>query len=325
MFKTKIVLLSIICHCLVLFVLIIILRPERQTVHYVAFYPYSNDMHQLNKTRFSEFCQIAEETGFSGVLLWNIECFFDERLVTFAFEECASHNLKVLIPLRYFDRSYSFPFIKETYDYDTFFTNHEVVDLYCEFLSNVSTLAVQEPNFRGWIYYYPYHKEYQDQLNSSDYKRRVQDCILSIKAGKPVYVGAELWDGAQSIELYEMLPKDLIGVHGGVIQVYNFEIDTIPYNFIRQNADYWESHFNSVMVGEWGVCTSNKLYSHGRASSESKKAQMVANYLEFFNDWDCIACYFGLEDFAPEGDFGLINSYTYTLNEAGKNFKAVLN
>jgi hypothetical protein len=325
MVETKIALLGIICLCLILFVSIIILIPERQTVHYVAFYPYSNGMHQLNKTRFSELCQIAEETGFSGVLLWNIECFFDEKLVTFALEECASHNLKVLIPLRYFDRSYSFPFVNETYDYDTFFTSQKVVELYCEFLSNVSKLAVQEPNFSGWIYYYPYNETYQEQLNSSDYERRVQDCILSINEGKPVYVGAELWGGAHSIELYEMLPKDLIGVHGAVIQVYNFEIDAIPYDFIRQNADYWESHFDSVMVGEWGVCTSNKLYSHGLASSESKKAQMVADYLEFFYDWDCIACYFGLEDFDPEGDFGLINSSTYALNEGGKNFKTVLN
>ena len=311
MVETKIAVFGIICLCLVL---LVSLFPERQTVHYVAFYPYSNDMDSLNQTRFSQLCQVAEEIGFSGVLLWGIECFYEEKLVTFALEECASHNLEVIIPLRYLDRSYSFPFVSETYNYDTFFTSQAKVDLYSEFLSNVSALAVQEPNFRGWIYYYPYAEEYKDQLNSIDYKHRVQGCISSLKDGKPVYVGAELWGGADSMELYDMLPKNLMGVKGAVIQVYNFETDIIPYNFIRQNADYWRSHFDFVLVGEWGVSTTNKLYPHGLASSEHNKAQMVADYLNFFYDWDCVACY-----------FGLINSSTYALNEAGRNFQAVLN
>jgi hypothetical protein len=189
-----------------------ILHPECDL--FCAVYPYSswNGMAPLNQAEFRQHVGIIKEVGFKGVLLWNLECFYDENLLDWSMELCRNESLEVLIPIQYFNRSENFPFPTFTWAREGFMTSDTELNVFADYLGNVSEIVRNHTNFRGYIFYYPFNSSnlsyWEKQIVKPEYAQRLRFLISSLKDDSPLWLSVELWKGNKSIEVYEKLPKD---------------------------------------------------------------------------------------------------------------------
>ena len=312
--------------------LLVILNQPRKARYYVVLYPYGfNHMTSLNQTEFLEHLDIVVDIGFDGVALHNTECFYDEKLLDWAISECQNRNLDVLILIQYFNRSYNFPFPTEAWERRGFITSDSDLALYGAYLKNVSQITAVYPNVKGYIFHYPFNASDWDfwieQIKTYNYTYRLQYLINCLKNGKPIYMSAELWGGLNSIsDVYEYLPKNsLNNVDGFALQGYNTAMDDIQFDFVLKLKNYWKKYFDEIHIGEFGYRTwLNQTYTHGLASSEQSKANMIKEFIRKTWDWNSFVCYFGLTDFPPEGmDYGIIYN-NQTLKPSAYAFKEML-
>jgi hypothetical protein len=303
-----------------------LLSKPKQFELYCAVYPYSyNNMTSLNETDFQIQIQRVKEIGFDGVLLWNVECFYDEGKLGWVMDLCKNQNLTVIIAFDYFNRTYNFPFPKETWNKTGFFNDAEL-NLFCDYLTNVSTIVRGYINFKGYIVYFPYDSvnAYQfwfDRCATIDYKWRYERLCSAIRKadGHPIWAGVMLWN-AYPIDIYNRLPKDLVYARGFAFQPYNTVDDDIQKDKIKELYDYFKAY--DPQIGEFGYRLVGP-FEHGRASSEQRKAEMIKEFLDYVKllNHKGFVCYFGLTDFPPEdADYGIIYE-DYSLKPSGTAFK----
>jgi hypothetical protein len=297
---------------------------------YCAVYPYSyNGMVSLNETDFMLQLEKVKQIGFKGVLLWNVECFYDDGKLKWVMDKAKELGLNVLIPFNYFNRSYSFPFPSEAWKQKGFFNDAEL-NLYCQYITNVSTIVKSYINFKGYLVYFPYESDttenywyWYDNISTNNYYWRYVKIMEAIRKvdGHPIYPSVMLWS-AYPIDIYRKLPKNFpYNVEGFAFQPYNTIVDDIQKDKIKEIYDYFKNYGNP-QIGEIGYCTMG-IYEHGKASSETKKAQMIKDFLDYVKSlrYDGFICYFGLTDFPPENaDFGLVYD-DYSLKPSGNAFK----
>ena len=307
---------------------------------YCAVYPYSyrgtND--QLNKPDFERQIQRIEEINFSGVVLHNVECFYDEENLSWVMDLLENENLSVILHIDYFNRTYHFPnFTSEAYTNKKGFFNDTELSLFCDYVRNVGAIMRNYTNFKGYIVYFPFEsgnesdvKYWYERIGSDDYKSRYLSILKAIKEvdGHPIWSGVMLWSGnpTELIGIYDKLPKDLNYSQGFAFQPYNTIMDNtimddIQKDKIKELYDYWKK-YGEAQIGEFGYCTYGNI-THGKASSEDSKANMIKEFLNYMKalGYKGFVCYFGLTDFPPENaDFGIIYD-NYTLKESGEAFK----
>lgn len=296
---------------------------------YCAVYPYSyNNMTSLNQTDFEIQLDKVKEIGFTGIKLWNVECFYDENLLEWVMNETKERGLNVIIPIQYFNRSYSFPFPEQAWERKGFMENSAELNLFNEYVSNVSLIVRGYINFKGWIVYYPFNSTgdfwyWHERVAWTEYKWKLQNIIDAVRkaSGHPVYLGVELWKEYPQ-DVWDRLPKDLNFIQGFAFQPYNTIKDNIQADKIREFYNYWK-RFGRVQIAEFGYATHSDVYVHGLASSENRKADMIIEFLNYVKNLghDGFVCYFGLTDFPPENaDFGLVYG-NYTLKHSGSTLK----
>lgn len=298
---------------------------------YCCVYPYGyNNMTPLNETDFVLQLEKVKEIGFDGINLWNIECFYDESKVDFLMEKTKELGLDVLISLNYFNRSYSFPFPSQAYSsYRGFFDDAEL-ELYCEFVTNVSHIVKNYSNFKGFLVYFPFgcntQEEYDfwfSQISTSDYQLRYIRILEAIRkeCGHPFYPSTMIWSD-YPMDICQKLPKSFpYWYEGFAFQPYNIAIDDIEAWKIKNFYNYFKN-YGKPHIAEFGYCTYG-IYSHGKAQTEQRKAEMLIEFLEYMKKLrhDGFVCYFGLTDFPPENaDFGLVYA-NYTLKPSGNAIK----
>jgi hypothetical protein len=298
---------------------------------YCAVYPYSyNNMNPLNQTDFEMQIQKAKEIGFKGVLLWNVECFYDDGKLEWIMGLLKNCGLDVVIPVQYFNRACSLPFPSEAWNRKGFMENDEELNLFCEYLTNVSLLVRSYVNFKGWIIYYPFNSTesefwyWHERIAWISYKWKLQYVIDAIRkaSGHPIYLGVELWKEYPQ-DLYDRLPKDFNFIDGFSFQPYNTIKDDIQKDKIKELYLYWKKFSKNVQIAEFGYATQNSIYTHGLASTETRKAEMIKEFLNYVKSlgFPDFVSYFGLTDFPPENaDFGLIYA-NYTLKPSGNAMK----
>lgn len=296
---------------------------------YCAVYPYSyNNMNSLNETDFTLQLNKVKEIGFKGVLLWNVECFYDENKLVWVMDKTKELGLNVIIPFDYFNRSNSFPFPSETWRKKGFFNDAEL-NLYCEYVANVSKIVRSYINFKGYIAYFPFESDtdtnywyWHDKIDDINYYWRFMRILeaIHLNDGRPIYAGVMLWN-AYPLDIYRKLPKDLLYISGFAFQPYNTVVDDIQKDKIKELYVYFKNYGNP-QIGEFGYCTTG-IYEHGKASSEQKKGNMIKEFLDYMKilRHEGFVCYFGLTDFPPENaDFGLLYA-NYTLKPSGTALK----
>lgn len=296
---------------------------------YCAVYPYSyNGMSPLNTSDFEIQLDKVKEIGFKGVLLWNVECFYDENKLVWVMTKTKEKGLDVIVPFNYFNRTYNFPFTSEAWKQKGFFNDAEL-NLYCEYVANVCKIVRSYINFKGYIVYFPYESDtsenywyWYDKIDDVDYYWRFMHVLDAIHQndGRPIYAGVMLWS-AYPLDIYRKLPKDLLYVQGFAFQPYNTIVDDIQKDRIKEFYDYFKNCGNP-QIGEFGYCISG-IYEHGKASSENRKAEMIKEFLDYLKilRHNGFVCYFGLTDFPPENaDFGLVN-IDYSLKSSGNAIK----
>lgn len=303
----------------------------RKARYYCAVYPYAwNNGTSLNKTEFEQHIAIVKDLGFDGIVEHTVFGFYDEGLLDWMLELVGNYSLDVMFALYYFNRSYSFPFPDNAWFNRTgFMTSDKDLNLYVEWLKNISSIAVKYSHFKGYILFYVFQHEKRDfwmeQINTTNYEKRMQILISALNDSKPLYLTAEPWGAENSTkDVYQYLPKNFTGVDGSFLQGYNFIIDDIQFYLVEEQKNYWSKYFNETHIAEFGYRTKQSEYTHGRASSEEAKACMIREFIKRTWSWDSFVCYFGLTDFPPDGlDWGLIyDNGTYKL--AAYAFKEML-
>jgi hypothetical protein len=302
----------------------IALQYPRKASYYCAVYPYAYNLGtSLNQTEFEQHLGIVEDLGFDGIVVHTMESFYDEGLLDWMFQTAQNHSLNVMLAIYYFNRTYHFPFPSETWNRTGFMTNDEELNLFVNYLKNVSQIAVSHSNLKGYILFYVFgfaHENrtfWMESIKTPEYQRRMQVLISALNDSKPIYLTAEPWDAERSIEnVYVYLPKNFIGVKGFALQGYNFVMDDIQFDLVEKQAKYWKQCFKEIHIAEFGYRTIiNDDFYHGRASSEQAKANMIKEFIKKTWTWNSFVCYFGLTYFPPDGkDWGLIyNNQTYNL------------
>jgi hypothetical protein len=291
---------------------------------YCAVYPYSyNNMTSLDQNDFRIQIQKVKEIGFKGVILYNIECFYDENKLTWVMDLLKNEGLNVIAHIDYFNRTYNFPFPSEAWNKKGFFNDAEL-NLFNQYLTNVSEILRDYVNFKGYIVYFPYESNidnywfWYNKIDTLDYYWRYVHILEAIrqKDGHPIWSGVMLWS-AYPLDIYGKLPKNLIYNSGFAIQPYNTIIDDVQKDKIKEIYNYFKP-YGEVQIGEFGFCTQG-IYEHGKASSEDKKASMIKDFLNYIKtlNHNGFVNYFGLTDFPPENaDFGLIYA-DYSLKPSG--------
>jgi len=294
---------------------------------YICLYPYSyNNMQPLNLTDFYRQVDKAKEIGAVGIELFNVPCFYDEGYLDDALDYIIkTKKMKVILFLEYFNRSCSFPFPKEAWDKSGFPDNDHDVNLYCEYLENVSKIARKYCDL-SYAIVYPFNSSetnvWVEKIKTSKYRVRCQDLVYSIRKWdrKPVYMLVELWQ-RHPFEIYGMLPLNLDEINGYGWMGYNLHKDQIDENLLLGLRNYFDQFGDrKQFVAEFGFRTKGEL-THGYASNEAKKCELIERFLGLVRDWDMPVCYFGLTDFPPENaDYGLVDDQ-YNLKPCGKTLE----
>lgn len=334
MLKTIIGIISVMLISLVCFPQFQAILRKQNPSHfdvYCAVYPYSyNGMNSLNETDFEIQLDKVKEIGFKGVLLWNVECFYDDDKLAWVMDEAKERGLNVIIPIQYFNRTYNFPFPSEAWNRKGFIENNAELQLFNDYLTNVSLIVRGYINFKAWIVYYPFNSSESEFWNwhaavaTSGYKWKFQSMIDAIRkaSGHPLYVAAELWKEYPQ-DVYDHLPKDLNWIDGFAFQAYNTIEDDIQKDKVKELYNYWRKFSKTVQIAEFGYATHSDVYFHGLASNEESKANMITDFLDYIQylGHNGFACYFGLTDFPPENaDFGIVNG-DYSLRLSGQKLK----
>ena len=325
--NVKLIGLALVLICLIIMALVyhnyLVSNKPRKARYYCAVYPYAwNNGTSLNKTEFEQHIAIVKDLGFDGIVEHTVFGFYDEGLLDWMLELVGNYSLDVMFALYYFNRSYSFPFPDNAWFNRTgFMTSDKDLNLYVEWLKNISSIAVKYSHFKGYILFYVFQHEMRDfwmeQINTTNYEKRMQILISALNDSKPLYLTAEPWGAENSTEeVYQYLPKNFTGVDGFALQGYNFIIDDIQFYLVEEQKNYWSKYFNETHIAEFGYRTKQSEYTHGRASSEEAKARMIREFIKRTWSWDSFVCYFGLTDFPPDGlDWGLIyDNGTYKLS-----------
>ena len=296
---------------------------------YCAVYPYSyrGTNNPLNEENFKRQIQKVKEISFKGVVLHNVECFYDEEKLSWAIRLLKNENLSVMLHIDYFNRTYHFPnFTRDTYTNKEGFFNDAELNLFCDYVRNVSKIVRNYTNFKGYIVYFPFELDWFDRIdaNYSERYARIINAIVEADNHHSIWSGVMLWS-ANSTELkgiYDKLPKDIPYIEGVAIQPYNTIVDNIEKNKIKELYEYWKQ-FGEVQIGEFGYWWEHANVSHGNATSEESKACMIREFLDYMKALrhKGFVCYFGLTDFPPENaDFGIVYD-NCTLKASGEAFK----
>ena len=320
--KKKVV-LGVVTSLLSFLILFLIFNfPQTQrTAQYVPFiclYPYSyNRMTPLNQTHFVQDINIMSNLGFKGVRLTNFECLYDEGLLEWAVDVIESYDLKLMLAFQFFDRSQSFPFPHETWSREGFPNNSTQMNLYCDYVANVTKMVRDRENLLWYTIRYPFDSSTEEskqswigKVQTIEYCNGVQRIIDSIRihdTSHDVYLAVDLWS-ADSFPIYDELPYNFSGVSGYGFHYYTKRgtYNYVNYTLLDRLYDYFKDK-GKVYVDEWGIQT-NQTDLHGRATSEEDKAKMIEGFIHHFYNKDIVWCYFGLHDFPPEkADFGLID------------------
>lgn len=304
----------------------VVLTQPRKARYYCAFSPqdYDNET-SLNQTKFLNQLDIVVDLGFDGVVLHRVESFYDEGLLDWVLEACDNRSLDVMFAIYYFNRTLHFPFPKDQkWNKTGFMTSDAELNLYVEWLQNVSSIAAAYPNFKGYILFYVFQDEMRDwwktQITTVDYQRRMQLLISTLKTGKPLYLTAEPWGK----DVIQLLPKNFINVDGFGLQAYNLHaIDNIEWDYVTEQKNYWDDWFSEIHIAEFGYRTTGE-WTHGFASSEQSKAEMIREFIRKTWSWNSFVTYCFLEDFIlQKADFGLIYD-NQTLKISAYAFKEML-
>jgi len=294
---------------------------------YVCLYPYSyNGMQPLNLTDFYVQVDVATEIGAVGIEVFDVSCLYDEGYLDDVLDYIVNiKGLKAILFLEYFNRSYSFPFPKEAWNRSGFPSDEDGVDLYCEYLENVSKIVKNYDNvWYGMVY--PFNSSdmwtWRDKVKTSEYRVECQRLVDSIRKwdDKPIYMLVELWD-RDPFWLYDLLPLNLDGIDGYGWAGYNVNKDQVDVDLLLRLRDYFDKFSNKKQfVAQFGFRTRGNL-THGYVSNETKKCDLIIEFFNMVYDWDMPICYFGLTDFPPENaDYGLVND-EYNLKPSGETVK----
>ena len=329
--NVKLVGLALVLICLTILALVyqnyLVSNKPRKARYYCAISPQDYDnasITNLNQAKFLQHLDIVKDIGFDGVVLHRVESFYAEGKLDWVFNECNERNLTVMLAIYYFNLSQTFPYDYtnlQTWNKTGFMIDNAEFNLFVEWLQNISDIAISHPNFKGYILFYVFQHEMRDfwmeQINTTNYEKRMQILISALNDSKPLYLTAEPWGAENSTkDVYQYLPKNFTGVDGFALQGYNFIIDDIQFYLVEEQKNYWSKYFNEIHIAEFGYRTIQNEYTHGRASSEEAKARMIREFIKRTWSWDSFVCYFGLTDFPPDGlDWGLIyDNGTYKLS-----------
>jgi len=303
---------------------------------FVGLYPYSLNMSPLNYTRFLEDLDSTVELGFRGVKLWNVECFYDEGLLEQVMDDLAARNLSVIIPFRFFDRTYKFnasqipAMPSQAYDISGFPDNTTQREAFINFVNNVTKIVKSKQNLLFYSIYYPFDAtneaiklQWIQKIQNWTYSQALQYIIDAINdTAHPISLVAENWDENPFL-IYDKLPYNLTGFSTFGIQPYSITLDNINGSKIIQFYNYFMAKGKTVYIDEWGFHT-NAALSYGLASNEANKSRLIKEFVDFTRNWKIVWCYFGLHDDVPSGiDFGLVDA-DYQLKESGEAMKEAL-
>jgi len=298
-------------------------RQKRYTP-YIVTYDYSwNNMTPLNKTRFMQNIQQAKDLGFKGIKLCNIECYYAEGYLLEAVRNISKLGLKVIIPFKWFDATYNFPYPAVAYqNIEDFPDNQTQFEAFLEYVYNVTQLLRDEGNVVWFDIHYPFNWEYTrkafwaKKIMTLGYKVALQEIINKIHEG--AYWATKVFLSSELIETYTnyTMPTDFDGIAGFAFQPYSLTKGSAGTSQLKKQYDFWTTKAKeegtrlgrtlSVYIGEWGFRTTG-YGDHGYATSEDNKCQIIRQMVDYLYDWDIIWTYFGLLDFPPEAaDWGII-------------------
>lgn len=281
---------------------------------YVVYYPYETVGHNP-KTNWNQFLAdvaLIKSIGFQGVKLHDVWNFWNDSLIDDALEVFRANNLSVILQL-YFYEAQEFP------------QNDTQINAFIAYVADLAGKIKDKP-FKWYALHYPFYYPQKESYVANNithpkYKTALQwiiNNITSVDGNHPIYMVSE------SLEIYNAsLPYDLEGVAGYGIQPYSRALNDIQGNYVSNLYALYKSLGKDVYIDEWGVQT-NPLVTHGLASSETAKADMIKNMFNWIKDWDTTICYFGLHDLARENaDWGLV-TYTNQLKKSGEMVKKLL-
>jgi len=306
---------------------------------FVGLYPYSLNMSPLNYTRFLEDLDTIVDLGFKGVKLGNVECFYDEGWLEQAMDDLAARNLSVIIPFRFFDRTYKFNASQtpsmppEAYSISGFPNNAIQVQAFINFVNNVTNIVKNKPSLLQYSIYYPFDatnettkQQWAQKIQNWTYSKTLQsiitDGIMKNDTSHPICLVAENW-GEDTFSIYDKLPYNITGFFMFGIQPYSATVDDIDGTRITQFYNYFIARGKPVYIDSWGFHT-NATLVYGQASNEENKSRLVREFVNFTQNWKIIWCYFGLHDNLPSGiDFGLVDANN-ELKSSGEAMKVAL-
>jgi len=290
-------------------------RQKRYTP-YIVTYDYSwNNMTPLNKTRFMENIQQAKDLGFKGIKLCNIECYYAEGYLLEAVRNISKLGLKVIIPFKWFDATYSFPYPAVAYqNIEGFPDNQTQFEAFLGYVYNVSHLLRDEPNVVWFDIHYPFNWEYTrkafwaKKIMTLEYKVALQQIINEVRRG--AFATTKIFLTSELIETYTnyTMPTDFDDIAGFGFQPYSSIKGDVNITLINDLYKYWKSvaKGRTVYIDEWGYRTTG-YGDHGYATNETNKGWCIRKFVDYLYDWDILWVYFGLLDFPPEAaDWGII-------------------
>lgn len=286
-------------------VMLHIVGPPRCLDFYICLYPYSwNNMSSLNITDFYRQVDIAKEIGAVGIKLHNIECFYDEGLLDDALTYIISNqSMKAILFFQYFNRSHSFPFARDAWDRSGFPYSDDEIDLFIEYLEDVTKIAKDYSNL-SYSLMYPFNSNetevWLDKIETTEYQQRCQDMVTALGKwdDKPIYMVVDLWE-KNPIRIYDKLPLQLEGIDGYGWNGYTTEKDELNETLLSDFKEYFDQFCGRrQFISEFGFRTKGN-YTHGYASNETRKCELIQEYLDLVYDWNIPIAYFGLTDFPP--------------------------
>ncbi|MEM2936380.1 MAG: hypothetical protein QW231_04290 [Candidatus Bathyarchaeia archaeon] len=297
---------------------------EKKYTPYISTYDYSwNNMTPLNKTRFMENIQQAKDLGFKGIKLCNIECYYAEGYLLEAVRNISKLGLKVIIPLKWFDATYSFPYPAVAYqNIEGFPDNQTQLETFLKYVYNVSYLLRDETNIVWFVIHFPFNWEYTrkafwaKKIMTLEYKVALQQIINEVRRG--AFATTKIFLTSELIEIYTnyTMPTDFDNIAGFGFQPYSLKRGNIDTDQLNTQYKYWRSVADKegkrlgrtleVYIDEWGFRTKGNG-DHGYATDEANKVQLIREMVDYLYDWNIVWTYFGLLDFPPEAaDWGIV-------------------
>jgi hypothetical protein len=298
---------------------------------YVCLTPYAyNGYKSLNITYFEEDLDVVKNMGFCGVSLHNLQNFYYEGIIDNVMSSCLDRNLSVIVYFQFVDITKS-PFSRENgwWSREGFPYNTTQVDAYVDYVKNVTDTVKNFNNLDKYAIYYPFNNSnrevWRSKIQSQSYSQSLQriiDAIRSEDTKHGIYLIFDLWD-TYPFGWYDLLPKNLLGITGFSFMWYSNIQDKVDVDYINMFLKYMENLHKPYFVAEWGVRT-NGTGTHGWATDEASKCEMIKDFLYYMWHKDMVLAYFCLHDFPPEhADWGLIYD-NQTLKPSGEAMKEML-